>query len=25
LLFAMLVPYIGPGAATAEMRRAAAG
>jgi len=24
LLFAMLVPYIGPGAATAEMRRAAA-
>ncbi len=25
LLFAMLVPYIGPGAATVEMRRAAAG
>jgi len=25
LLFAMLVPYIGPSAATAEMRRAAAG
>lgn len=25
LLFAMLVPYIGPGAATEEMRRAAAG
>lgn len=25
LLFAMLVPYIGPGAATAEMRKAAAG
>jgi AcrR family transcriptional regulator len=25
LLFAMLVPYIGPGAATKEMRRAAAG
>jgi len=25
LLFAMLVPYVGPGAATAEMRRAAAG
>lgn len=25
LLFAMLVPYIGPGAATTEMRRAAAG
>lgn len=25
LLFALLVPYIGPGAATAEMRRAAAG
>ena len=25
LLFAMLVPYIGPGAATNEMRRAAAG
>jgi AcrR family transcriptional regulator len=25
LLFAMLVPYIGPGAATAEMRRAAVG
>jgi len=25
LLFAMLVPYIGPGAATAEMRRAATG
>jgi len=25
LLFAMLVPYIGPGAAAAEMRRAAAG
>ncbi len=25
LLFAMLVPYVGPGAATEEMRRAAAG
>ena len=25
LLFALLVPYIGPGAATEEMRRAAAG
>ncbi len=25
LLFAMLVPYIGPGAATEEMRKAAAG